>query len=98
MRTRAAPPAATDLHLGRGRRRSHSRKQRLVVANRLGRLRGRHPKTPTANRIFRALGRPFAIRQNVDWVGTDVEVPFQAWAEKQCHQNKENISKDDPDA
>jgi len=41
---------------------------------------------------------PNAIRQNVDMVGTGVEVPFQPWAEKLYHERKDNISKDDPEA
>src|SRR5271157_2236091 len=41
---------------------------------------------------------PNAIRQNVDLVGTGVEVPFQPWAEKVYTERKENISKDDPEA
>jgi len=41
---------------------------------------------------------PNAIRQNVDLVGSGVEVPFQPWAEKLYKDHKENISKDDPEA
>jgi hypothetical protein len=41
---------------------------------------------------------PNAIRQNVDMVGSGVEVPFQPWAEKVYKERKENISRDDPEA
>jgi hypothetical protein len=41
---------------------------------------------------------PNAIRQNVDLVGSGVEVPFQPWAETLYKQHKDNISKDDPEA
>jgi hypothetical protein len=41
---------------------------------------------------------PNAIRQNVDMVGSGVEVPFQPWAEKLYHRHKDNISREDPEA
>src|SRR5580698_1270618 len=41
---------------------------------------------------------PNAIRQNVDLVGTGVQVPFQPWAEKVYQQHKDTISRDDPEA
>jgi hypothetical protein len=41
---------------------------------------------------------PNAIRQNVDMVGSGVQVPFQSWAEALYKERKGNISKDDPEA
>jgi hypothetical protein len=41
---------------------------------------------------------PNAIRQNVDMVGSGVQVPFQPWAETLYHQRKDSKAKDDPEA
>ncbi len=41
---------------------------------------------------------PNAIRQNVNLVGTGVDVPFQDWAKKVYEDHKSNISRDDPEA
>ena len=41
---------------------------------------------------------PNAIRQNVDMVGSGVEVPMQPWAYKVYREHKDAMSKDDPEA
>jgi hypothetical protein len=56
------------------------------------------PKTADGKPDLSAAWAPNAIRQNVDLLGTGVEVPFQPWAEKLYKQHKDNISKDDPEA
>src|SRR5712691_11705369 len=41
---------------------------------------------------------PNAIRQNVDMIGSGVEVPMQAWAAALYKEHKDSLSKDDPEA
>lgn len=71
-----------------------------------GRGAGRGPQAPTGPVPKAADGHPDlsgnwspnAIRENVDMVGTGVQISFQPWAEKLYHEHKDNISKDDPEA
>jgi len=56
------------------------------------------PRLPDGKPDLSGPWAPNAIRQNVDMVGTGVEVPFQPWAEKLYKQRKESLSKEDPEA
>jgi hypothetical protein len=59
---------------------------------------GPAPKNAEGKPDISGAWAPNAIRQNVDMVGTGVQVPFQPWAEKIYHERKDAISKDDPEA
>lgn len=59
---------------------------------------GPAPKNADGQPDISGAWAPNAIRQNVDMLGTGVEVPFQPWAEKLYHQHKDDISREDPEA
>lgn len=58
---------------------------------------GPAPRMPDGKVDFTGNWTPNAIQQNVDMVGSGVEVPMLPWAEKLYHQRKDALSKDDPE-
>ena len=59
---------------------------------------GPTPRTADGKPDLSGNWAPNAIRQNVDLIGTGVEVPMQPWAAALYKQRKESLSKDDPEA
>ena len=59
---------------------------------------GPAPRTAEGTPDLSGNWSPNAIRQNVDMVGSGVEVPFQPWAYDLYKKRKESLSKDDPEA
>ena len=59
---------------------------------------GPTPRTPDGKPDLSGNWAPNAIRENVDLIGTGVEVPMQPWAAAVYKQHKESLSKDDPEA
>jgi hypothetical protein len=56
------------------------------------------PKTEDGHPDLSGNWSPNAIRQNVDMVGSGVEVPMLPWAAALYKQRKDALSKDDPEA
>jgi hypothetical protein len=59
---------------------------------------GPAPRTADGKPDLSGNWAPNAIRQNVDMIGSGVEVPMQPWAAALYKQHKESLSKDDPEA
>lgn len=59
---------------------------------------GPTPKAEDGHPDLSGNWQPNAIRQNVDLVGSGVQVPFQPEAQKIWQEHKDNKSKDDPEA
>ena len=59
---------------------------------------GETPRMPDGKPDLSGNWQPNAIRENVDMVGTGVEVPMLPWAKELYDKRKANLGKDDPEA
>jgi hypothetical protein len=59
---------------------------------------GPTPRTPDGKPDLSGNWQPNAIRENVDLVGTGVEVPMLPWAKELYDKRKAALGKDDPEA
>jgi hypothetical protein len=59
---------------------------------------GPTPRTADGKPDLSGNWAPNAIRENVDLIGTGVEVPMQPWAAAVYKQHKDALSKEDPEA